>query len=59
MEATVEQVGEVGGAVKRAMMVPVREVNGIAAGVSAVVSTLARGRKSSVDHATQDEEMFI
>jgi hypothetical protein len=45
---------------KRAVMRPVREVNGIAAGISAAVSTLVRGhRKSSVDEATQDEEMFI
>jgi hypothetical protein len=41
-------------------MRPVREVNGIAAGISAAVSTLVRGQhKSSVDSATQDEEMFI
>jgi hypothetical protein len=41
-------------------MRPVREVNGLAAGISAVVSTLVRGhRRSSVDSATQDEEMFI
>lgn len=59
VEATVDQVGEVGGSVKRALAVPVREVNGIAAGISAAVSTLAKGRKSSVDAATQDEEMFI
>jgi hypothetical protein len=39
---------------------PVREVNGIAAGISAAVSTLVKGqRKSSVDAATQDEELFI
>jgi hypothetical protein len=38
---------------------PVREANGIAAGIAAAVSTLMRGRKSSVDSATQDEEMFI
>jgi hypothetical protein len=58
--ATVEHVEHAGDAVKRAVMRPVREVNGLAAGVSAAVSTLVKGsRKSSVDHATQDEEMFI
>jgi methyl-accepting chemotaxis protein len=57
--STVEQVEHVGESVKRAVMKPVREVNGLAAGISAVVSTLVKGRKSSVDHATQDEEMFI
>ena len=57
---TVDQVEHVGGSVKRAVLRPVRQVNGIAAGVSAAVSTLVKGnRKSSVDAATQDEELFI
>ena len=57
---TVEQVEQVSQGVKRAVTRPVREVNGIAAGVAAAVSTLVKGpRKSSVDSATQDEEMFI
>ena len=60
VESTVEQVEQIGESVKNAAMRPVREVNGVAAGISAAVSTLIRGaRKSSVDHATQDEEMFI
>jgi hypothetical protein len=57
---TVEQVGKAGGVMKRAVMTPVVQANGLAAGLSAAVSTIVRGsRKSSVDHATQDEEMFI
>ena len=49
-----------GGTVKRAVMRPVLEVNGVAAGISAAVSTLFKGsRKPSVESATQDEEMFI
>lgn len=60
LEATVDQLENVSGAVKNAVLRPVREVNGIAAGISAAVSTMVRGhRKSSVDSATQDEEMFI
>src|SRR5579871_459253 len=60
VDQTVGQVEKVGESVKSAVLRPVREVNGIAAGISAVVSALAgRSRKSSVDHATQDEEMFI
>ncbi len=59
VEGAVEQVGQMGDAVKRAALRPVREVSGIAAGVSAAFSTLMRGRKSSVESATQDEEMFI
>jgi methyl-accepting chemotaxis protein len=59
VESTVQQIENVSGAVKSAVLRPVREVNGIAAGISAAVSTLVRGHKSSVDSATQDEEMFI
>ena len=60
VDNTVGQVEQVGEAVKRAALRPVREVNGLAAGISAAVSALVHGtRRSSVDHATQDEEMFI
>lgn len=60
VDNTIEHVEQVGGAVKRAVMKPVREANGVAAGISAAVATLVRGhRKSRVDSATQDEEMFI
>jgi hypothetical protein len=59
VEHTVEQVGQVGDAMKRAVMRPVREANGLAAGISAAVSTLVRPRKAAPDAATQDEEMFI
>jgi DNA anti-recombination protein RmuC len=60
LENTVEQVENMGGTVKRAVLRPVREVNGLAAGISAAVSTLVKGpHKSSVDTAVQDEEMFI
>jgi len=55
----VGQVGEVGDALKRAAMRPVREANSVAAGISAAVSTFVRGRKYPPDMATQDEEMFI
>jgi hypothetical protein len=60
VEVTVKQIENVSGTVKSFVLRPVREVNGIAAGISAMVSTLVRGRrKNSVDSATQDEEMFI
>jgi phage-related protein len=60
VDNTVEHIEQAGDAMKRAVLRPVREVNGLAAGISAAVSTLVHGsRKSSVDHATQDEEMFI
>src|ERR1035437_1982396 len=59
VESTVNQVGQVGDAMKRAVLRPVREVNGGAAGIPAAVSSLVKGRKFSVDAATLDEEMFI
>lgn len=60
VDNTVEQVEHIGESVKQAALRPVREVNGIANGISAAVSTLVRGsRRSSVNDATQDEEMFI
>jgi hypothetical protein len=60
VESTVMQAEHVGETMKRAVMAPVREANGLAAGVSAAFSTLVHGsRRSSVESATQDEEMFI
>ena len=60
VDATVNQIENASNAVKSAVLRPVREVNGIAAGISAAVSALVHGQhKSSVDSATQDEEMFI
>jgi len=60
LDNTVEHLEQAGDAMKRAVLRPVREVNGLAHGISAVVSTLVHGpRRSSVDAATQDEEMFI
>lgn len=58
LQQTVGQVGQVGDAMKRAVMRPVREANGVAAGISAAVSSLVHPRKSP-DAVTQDEEMFI
>jgi ABC-type transporter Mla subunit MlaD len=57
---TVEQVEHAGEAVKSAVMKPVKEVNGIVAGVKAALNTYAQGgNRNSPEHATQDEEMFI
>jgi hypothetical protein len=46
-------------AVKGAVLKPVREFNGIFSGIKTAVVVYATGRRASVDHATQDEEMFI
>ncbi len=59
VDDTVEHFHHAGDNVKAAVMKPVKEANAVFAGVRAAVITLASGRRSSVDHLTQDEEMFI
>ena len=59
VEDTVTRVHETVSALQGTVMRPIREVNGIAAGVKAGVLQFLKGNKSSVDRATQDEEMFI
>ncbi|MFB3827645.1 MAG: hypothetical protein ACE15B_12810 [Bryobacteraceae bacterium] len=59
-DETVAQVEQVGGAVKGAVLRPVREANAILAGLRAALGVYVHGaHRSSVDTATQDEEMFI
>jgi len=56
---TVNRVQETTAAVQHTVLAPVREVNGVVSGLRAAISSFARGNRASVDHATQDEEMFI
>ncbi|MEO7146202.1 MAG: hypothetical protein ABI165_22125 [Bryobacteraceae bacterium] len=41
------------------IMRPLREINGVAAGLRTAFQTLVRGGRPSVAQATQDDEMFI
>jgi methyl-accepting chemotaxis protein len=59
VDDTVDRVHQAGDNVKAAVSKPVREASAVLAGVRAAVSTLANGRRPTVDHITQDEEMFI
>ena len=59
MDETVEQVHHAGDNVKAAVLKPVREAGAVIAGVRAAFFTLAGGRRPTVDHVTQDEEVFI
>jgi methyl-accepting chemotaxis protein len=59
VDETVDQVHHAGDNVKAAVMKPVKEAGAMMAGVKAAVSTLANGRRPTVDHVTLDEEMFI
>lgn len=59
VDDTVEQFHHAGDNVKAAVLKPVREAGAVFAGVRAAVFSLASGRRPTVDHVTQDEEMFI
>jgi methyl-accepting chemotaxis protein len=59
MDETVEQVHHAGDNMKAAVLKPMREAGAVIAGVRAAIFTLASGRRPTVDHITQDEEMFI
>jgi len=41
------------------IMRPLREINGVSAGIRAALEFLSRGNRPSVAQATSDEEMFI
>jgi methyl-accepting chemotaxis protein len=59
VDETVEQVQQASDMVKQAILGPVKQVDGIMHGIRAAISVVAHSRRESVDHATQDEEMFI
>jgi predicted phage tail protein len=59
VDDTVEQVHQAGDNVKAAVMKPVREASAVMAGVKAAMTILVDGKRPTVDHLTQDEEMFI
>jgi len=59
VEQTVGNVQKAGETVSDVVLKPVREVNGVLAGIKTAISVYSHGRRQSVDHATQDEEMFI
>lgn len=59
VDDTVEHVYQAGDSVRAAVKKPVREAGAVIAGVKAAVTTLVDGKRPTVDHLTQDEEMFI
>jgi hypothetical protein len=59
VDETVIQVHNAGDNMKAAVLKPVREAGAVLAGVKAAVTSFANGRRPTVDHITQDEEMFI
>lgn len=59
IDDTLSRAHETVAVVHDGIMRPLREVNGIAAGVRAALGALSRGTRPTVDRATSDEEMFI
>lgn len=45
--------------VQRGVLRPIREVHGFLSGIRTALQYLSRSSRSTVDHATSDEEMFI
>lgn len=59
LDDTVSRVQETIALLNKGILRPVREINALAAGLSAAFGFLFRGRRISVERATHDEEMFI
>ena len=59
MDEAATKLEDAGDAVRTVVLRPVREMNGVLSGLKAALAVVAAGRRESVDHATQDEEMFI
>ena len=59
LDDTMNRAQETVALVHSGIMKPLREIQGVAAGVRTAVEFLMRGRKPDPAHATADEEMFI
>lgn len=59
LDDTMSRAHETVAVVHNGIMRPLREINGIAIGIKTAFDHLMRGNRTSVAHATSDEEMFI
>ena len=59
MDDTMSRVQQTVSVVQSGVIRPVREIQGVYAGVRTALLHLGRAGKATVDHATSDEEMFI
>lgn len=59
LDDTMTRVHQTVSTVQSGVLRPVREVQGIFAGVKGALSYLSKAGRPTVDHATSDEEMFI
>ncbi len=59
LDDTMTRVQSTVSVVQRGVLRPIREVHGVLSGVRTAIQHLGRSSRSTVDHATSDEEMFI
>lgn len=59
LDDTLTRVQSTVSVVQRGVLRPIREVHGVLSGVRTAIQHLGRNSRSTVDHATSDEEMFI
>lgn len=61
VQTNIDRIDETTDAIQKTILVPVKQVRGLAAAVDAALKQLVGGRRSrpSPDRATLDEEMFI
>ena len=59
LDDTMTRVQQTVSYVQSGVLRPVREVYGVMAGIRTALTHLGRAGRSTVDHATSDEEMFI
>jgi hypothetical protein len=59
MDDTVNRFQETTSLLQNGIVRPLKQINALTAGVRAALSFLAAGRRTTVEQATHDEEMFI
>jgi len=59
LDDTMTRVQQTVGVVQRGVVTPVREIHGIISGIRTAISHLSRRGRTTVEHVTSDEEMFI
>jgi len=59
IEDTLSRAQQTIGLVHSGVMRPLREIQGVTAGVKAALQFLSRGGRASINQSTHDEEMFI
>jgi uncharacterized protein with PIN domain len=59
LDDTMGRAQETVSILQRTVLRPIRELNGLMAGIRTSIAYLGRGSRPTVDHATSDEEMFI